>query len=121
MVLIANRNMGFAQKQLHIFGTQNQIRPGAGYNMNSEILKKRLIKEWTCLLLSVAGGFAGALLVIHVLPGIISVESYINFIIRTGWAMADFVFVAVILSVYLVRAILWTIKRGTKQSDTGGA
>jgi hypothetical protein len=82
--------------------------------MKSEVWKKRLIKEWTCLLLSVAGGFAGSLVAIYVLPGIIPIESYINFIIRTGWALADFVFVAVILSVYLVRAILWTIKRGTK-------
>jgi hypothetical protein len=82
--------------------------------MNSDDWKKRLIKEWTCLSLSVAGGFVAALLVIYVLPGIIPVESYINFIIRTGWALADFAFIAVILSVYLVRAILWTIKRGNK-------
>jgi len=86
--------------------------------MNSEIRKKRLLKvlkEWLCLFLSIAGGFAGALLVIYVLPDIIPIESYINFIICTGWALADFVFIAVPISVYLVRAILWTVKRASKK------
>ncbi len=78
--------------------------------MNREIWQKRLFKEWACLVLSVTA----ALLVWHLLPRILSNERYIDFYIRTGWNLGDFAFVALILSVYLVRAILWTIKRGSK-------
>ncbi len=78
--------------------------------MNWEILGKKLFKEWACLVLSIAG----ALLVWHLLPRMFSDEYYIDFLIRTGWNLGDFVFCALVISVYLVRAVLWTKKRISK-------
>ena len=80
-----------------------------GNIMNSEILKK-IFYEWVCLVFTVIG----ALVVWHILPRVFSNHNYIDFYMRTGWNLGDFVFIALIISVYLIRAILWAIKRATK-------
>jgi len=83
--------------------------------MNRDDLKKRIFKEWAYLVFSLAAGLGGASLVFFVLPGTIPTESYIDFYDRTGLALGDFVFCAVPISVYLVRVILWSLKRANKK------
>jgi hypothetical protein len=80
--------------------------------MDKETLKKRLMKEWTCLVLSVTGAM---LVFTFILPRVISDDSYCTFYTRTGWNLGDFVFVSLIILVYLVRVIAWSMQRALKK------
>ncbi len=79
--------------------------------MDAGSLKKKLFKEWTCLVLSFTGALLCAMLLWFYLPGTIPVEFYIKFYDRTGLNLGDFVFFGVIISVYLVRAIAWALEQ----------
>ena len=75
--------------------------------MKRELWKELFLKEWWFLVLVIAG----SLLVFHLLPTILPDVSFFTFFYRTGWDLGDFVFFALIISAYLVRAIGWAIKR----------
>ena len=69
--------------------------------------KDRIIKEWAWLIFTVAG----SLMIWHLLPRFIPDKTFFIFYFRTGYNLGDFVFVALIVSVYLVRIILWSLKQ----------
>jgi hypothetical protein len=69
--------------------------------------KKRIFKEWSFLMLTLLG----AVLIWHLLPRFFSEQTYFSFHYKTGWNFGDFVFFALIIPVYAVRAIKWRIER----------
>jgi len=80
--------------------------------MNNGDWKNRLFKEWSFLMLTLLG----AVLIWHLLPRFFSDRPYFTFYSKTGWNFGDFVFFALIISVYTLRAIKWPIKRISKKS-----